>query len=268
VATSIDIPAPPQQVWQTVLQPTRLTAPSQLLFRAGVAYPLASRIEGAGPSAIRYCDFSTGKLVEPVLIWDEGRRLRFTVRSNPLPMQEWTPYARLHPPHMDGFLVSRQGEFRLEALPDGRTRLIATTWYQDHLYPASYWRLWSDYIIHQVHKMVLENVRERAIETSLQKDVSFEEPHSLAADDHAIATILAPDLAAARRNLERAKLLLAEAFGPSRDQRAVGRTRDRIFEDAFGWREKPRYEISFASGRRGNDGEAIDSHQCGHVRAQ
>jgi Polyketide cyclase / dehydrase and lipid transport len=191
VATSIDIPASPEQVWQAVLRPARLSAPSQILFRAGVAYPLASHIEGTGPSAIRYCDFSTGKLVEPVLIWDDERRLRFTVRSNPLPMQEWTPYARLHPPHLDGFLVSRQGEFFLEALPNGETRLTATTWYQDHLYPAPYWKLWSDYIIHQVHRMVLENVRERAL-VALQKDGSLEKAHSLAADGHTLAAILAP----------------------------------------------------------------------------
>ncbi len=172
VATSIEIPASPEQVWRTILQPARLPAPSQPLFRAGVAYPLASHIEGSGLSATRYCDFSTGKLVEPVLIWDEGRRLRFTVRSNPLPMQEWTPYARLHPPHLDGFLVSRQGEFLLEALPSGGTRLTATTWYQDHLYPAAYWKLWSDHIIHEVHHMVLENVRQRAL-AGLQNDSAF-----------------------------------------------------------------------------------------------
>ena len=191
VATSIDIAATPQQVWQTILQPARLAAPSQLLFRAGVAYPLASHIEGAGGSAIRYCDFSTGKLVEPVLIWDQGRRLRFTVRSNPLPMQEWTPYARLHPPHLDGFMVSRQGEFLLEQLPNGSTRLTATTWYQDHLEPAPYWKLWSDYIIHQVHQMVLENVRQRAL-ARLEEDGAFEKARGLAADGHPLASILAP----------------------------------------------------------------------------
>jgi hypothetical protein len=163
VTTSIDIAASPARVWQTILQPTKLRPPVDLLFRAGVAYPLASHIEGRGPDAIRYCDFSTGKLVEPVLLWEEQRRLRFTVASNPLPMQEWTPYARIHPPHLDGFLVSRQGEFRLEPLPGGGTRLYATTWYQHHLAPGVYWRLWSDSIIHRVHGMVLENVRERAV---------------------------------------------------------------------------------------------------------
>jgi hypothetical protein len=162
VTTSIDLPASPERVWQTVLQPAKLAPPEQALFRAGVAYPLASHIEGAGPTATRYCDFSTGKLIEPVVVWDDRRRLRFTVASNPLPMQEWTPYARLHPPHLDGFLVSRQGEFRLEPLANGGTRLYATTWYQHHLWPARYWKLWSDYIIHQVHGMVLENIARRA----------------------------------------------------------------------------------------------------------
>jgi hypothetical protein len=163
VTTSIDIPVAPERVWRTVLQPAKLAAPSQVLFRAGIAYPLASHIEGTGLAATRYCDFSTGKLVEPVLIWKEGSQLRFTVVSNPLPMQEWTPYAQIHPPHLEGFLASRQGEFRLEPLPNGGTRLLATTWYQHHMWPAVYWRAWSDYIIHRVHDMVLANIRERAI---------------------------------------------------------------------------------------------------------
>jgi hypothetical protein len=163
VTTSIDIAASPERVWQTVLQPAKLRPPSDPFFRAGIAYPLASHIEGSGPAAIRYCDFSTGKLVEPVLLWEEQQRLRFTVTSNPLPMQEWTPYAQIHPPHLDGFLVSRQGEFRLQLLPGGGTRLYATTWYQHHLAPSRYWQLWSDSIIHRVHQIVLANIRERAL---------------------------------------------------------------------------------------------------------
>jgi len=164
VTTSIDLPASPERVWQTVLEPATLAAPTQPLLRAGVGYPQASHIEGAGASAIRYCDFSTGKLVEPVLIWNEPRQLRFTVASSPIPMQEWTPYAHLHPPHLDGFLITRQGEFRLTPLANGGTHLEATTWYQHHLWPEQYWRWWSDYIIHGIHQMVLTNIRDRATE--------------------------------------------------------------------------------------------------------
>lgn len=162
VTTSIEFDAPQSKVWQTVLQPAQPSKPKDLLFRAGVAYPLASHIEGTGSTATRYCDFSTGKLIEPVLLWQEPNQLRFRVASNPLPMQEWTPYAQIHPPHLDGFLVSKQGEFRLTALSATRTRLDATTWYEHNLYPEQYWRLWSDHIIHKVHKVVLEDIRQRS----------------------------------------------------------------------------------------------------------
>ncbi len=145
-----------------MLQPATLAPPTQPLLRAGVGYPQASHIEGAGASATRYCDFSTGKLVEPVLIWDEPRELRFTVTKSPIPMQEWTPYAHLHPPHLDGFMVTRQGQFRLIPLPGGGTRLQATTWYQHHLWPEQYWRWWSDYIIHGIHQMVLTDIAQRS----------------------------------------------------------------------------------------------------------
>ena len=162
VSTVVDIPASPDRVWKTVIQPAQLAAPTELLFHAGIAYPRASHIDGAGPGATRYCVFSTGQFVEPVLIWKESRQLRFRVASNPLPMQEWTPYAKIHPPHLDGFTVSVQGEFQLEALDGGGTRLRATSWYQHHLWPAQYWRRWSDYVLHQVHLMVLENIRARS----------------------------------------------------------------------------------------------------------
>ncbi|MSR43657.1 MAG: hypothetical protein EXS19_06450, partial [Pedosphaera sp.] len=62
--------------------------------------------------------FSTGPFVEPIEIWDEPRLLRFGVTKNPPPMEEWTPYKNVHPPHLDGFLASERGQFQLIALPD------------------------------------------------------------------------------------------------------------------------------------------------------
>lgn len=162
VVTSAEIDAPPEAVWRAAIAPSKLPRPAHPIFRAGIAYPMAAHIEGSGAGATRYCNFSTGNLVEPVLVWDEPRVLRFSVVSNPQPMQEWTLYGDIHPPHLDGFLVSKQGEFRLEPLAGGRTRLHATTWYEHNLYPAAYWRWWSDYILHRVHDVVLENIKRKA----------------------------------------------------------------------------------------------------------
>ena len=74
-------------------------------------------------------------------------------------MQEWTFYSQLHPPHLHGFMISKAGQFRLIELPGGRTRLEGTTWYSHGLYPESYWRLWSDTLIHAIHRRVLEHIK-------------------------------------------------------------------------------------------------------------
>ena len=42
---------------------------------------------------------------------------------------------------------------------NGRTLLEGTTWYQHGLWPAEYWRWWSDAIIHRIHLRVLNHVR-------------------------------------------------------------------------------------------------------------
>lgn len=165
VRTIIDIDAPPVRVWPQVVSFSELPEPDEWLFRVGIAYPIRARIEGSGVGAVRYCEFSTGPFVEPIQVWDEPRLLRFSVTSNPAPLEEWTPYPHLHPAHLDGFLVSRQGQFHLQELPDGRTRLEGTTWYQHHLWPVSYWQKWSDFIIHQIHRRVLLHIKQLA-ETS------------------------------------------------------------------------------------------------------
>ena len=158
VTTAVDIPAPPDVVWRATIAPSHLALPDDWIFRAGIAYPLAAHIQGSGLDATRYCNFSTGDLVEPVLEWDEPKLLRFAVKSNPEPMVEMTPYRHIHPPHLRGFLVSRQGQFRLSPGVNGGTHLEATTWYEHNLWPAQYWRWWSDYIIHRVHEIVLDHV--------------------------------------------------------------------------------------------------------------
>jgi hypothetical protein len=162
VRSAININAPPESVWKQVVAFSEIPSPTELIFRAGVAYPVRAVIFGSGPGAERHCVFSTGAFVEPIQIWDEPRTLKFSVTSNPAPMQEWTPYAHLDPPHLHGFLLSNGGQFSLTPLPNGGTRLEGTTWYHHGLWPAIYWRWWSDAIIHRIHMRVLIHIRDEA----------------------------------------------------------------------------------------------------------
>ncbi|HEV2699802.1 MAG TPA: hypothetical protein VGU90_17555 [Terriglobales bacterium] len=166
VRSAIEINAPPEKVWQQVVAFSEISPPKEWLFRAGIAYPIRAEIAGHGPGAERHCVFSTGAFVEPIEIWDEPRQLKFSVTANPPPMEEWSPYAHIAPPHLHGFLVSNGGQFLLTPLPGGRTRLEGTTWYRHGLAPAGYWRLWSDVIIHKIHMRVLTHIKEQVEKAS------------------------------------------------------------------------------------------------------
>ena len=159
VRSAIEIDAPPSQVWRHVIAFPPLPEPSELAFRAGIAYPQRAEIVGAGVGAVRRCVFSTGAFVEPITRWEPKHRLSFDVAEQPKPMQEWSPYADIAPPHLDGYFRSRRGEFRLVALPGGRTRLEGSTWYEMRLQPAAYWVLYGDAIISRIHGRVLRHIR-------------------------------------------------------------------------------------------------------------
>jgi hypothetical protein len=161
VRTAVIVDAPPERVWNFVIAFPPLAEPTDPLFRTGIAYPQRAEIRGRGAGAVRHCVFSTGAFVEPIEVWDEPRCLAFRVTDQPPPLEELSPF-HIHPPHLDNFLVSHRGQFRLEALPDGRTRLEGTTWYTNRMWPADYWGLWADGLIHRIHRRVLDHVRDLA----------------------------------------------------------------------------------------------------------
>jgi uncharacterized membrane protein YhaH (DUF805 family) len=159
VRTSLVVNAGPNKVWQQLIAFGELKPPEELLFRTGIAYPIRAEIDGAGVGAIRHCVFSTGEFVEPIKVWDEPRLLKFVVSAQPQVMDEWSPYRDLHPPHLENYLLSREGQFLLTPIPGGRTLLEGTTWYQNRFWPAAYWHVWSDYIIHRIHMRVLAHIK-------------------------------------------------------------------------------------------------------------
>ena len=158
VRSAVTIDAPPSVVWQQVIAFTPITTPVPWWGRLGIAYPKSARIEGSGVGAVRYCEFSTGAFIEPITAWEPGRRLAFDVRGQPDPLRELSPWRNLAPPHLEGYLSSRRGEFRLVPLPGGRTRLEGSTWYTIRMAPHSYWAMLFDGLIHMLHNRVLHHV--------------------------------------------------------------------------------------------------------------
>lgn len=163
VVTTVDIDASPEAVWAAVIDFPDLPPPPRWYSFSGLAYPQRARLEGRGVGAVRHCEFSTGAFVEPITVWDEPRRLAFDVVDQPSPMTEWSPYRHIHPPHLDGYIDSKRGQFLLTPLPNGGTRLSGTTWYTLDIYPTPYWALWSDFAIRKIHEQVLRHVAATAV---------------------------------------------------------------------------------------------------------
>jgi hypothetical protein len=159
VTTSIAVNAPPERVWKSVVAFPDIPGQPDWALSTGFAYPLRTRIDGTGIGAPRHCDLSTGTVEERVVAWDEPHRLRFLVTATPPAMREMGVYGPIYPKHLDGYYISKQGEFELTPLPGGRTLVTGTSWYQHGLWPASYWRLWSDLVVHHIHRRVLKHIR-------------------------------------------------------------------------------------------------------------
>ena len=159
VASALEIDAPPALVWPNVIGFSELPPPDHWVFATGIAYPVRAVIQGEGVGAVRHCEFTTGPFVEPITHWEPPVRLAFDVAQRPEPMEEWSFYERVHPPHLESSFRAVRGEFRLIALEGGRTRLEGSTWYELELAPTGYWRVIADWIVHRIHTRVLAHVR-------------------------------------------------------------------------------------------------------------
>src|SRR5438128_3082426 len=103
----------------------------------------------------------------------------------------------------------------------------------------------------------------------LDRDGAFEIEHGAAGECDPIPAQRANELAAARRDLLREELLLAEPRRPVGCQHAMGGSGDRVLVDAMVWCEVARNEVgTVAAGCRRDRVRAWNSAHCGAVGLQ
>jgi len=161
VTTEVTVRASPEEVWQETIDFSPISDPPIGILRLGIAYPTHAILRTKGNQVIRECHFTTGPFIEPITAWEPPQRLAFDVASQPPSMREMSPWP-IHPPHLDNMIRSQRGEFQIEAVGNGLTRLRGTTWYTIEAAPTAYWRLWTDAIIHRIHQRVLDHIARRA----------------------------------------------------------------------------------------------------------
>jgi uncharacterized protein YndB with AHSA1/START domain len=163
VETAITIDAPPERVWTQVAQVSEMPPPESAAFSWGIAYPIRATLDAPRAGAVRRCEFSTGTALETVTTWDPPRRLVFRIDAQPDPMVERTLWRGPRQPHLDGYVRNALGEFELTPIDAGaRTRLVARSWYTVRITPETYWRAWSDPVVHAIHRRVMGWAKTRA----------------------------------------------------------------------------------------------------------
>jgi hypothetical protein len=161
VRTQMEIAAPPPVVWRRLVTFPTLPPPHEWPFRLGIAFPIRSQLHGEGIGAQRECQFSSGQFAEPIVGWDENRRLRFTIAEAPLLMEEWSPWGHISTRHIaEHYFRAHDAEFTLTPLPNGNTLLTGVSRYENRMWPSAYWRLWTDAIVHDIHLRVFRFVKE------------------------------------------------------------------------------------------------------------
>jgi hypothetical protein len=78
-------------------------------------------------------------------------------------MTETSPYGQIHVRHLDDHdFQPERADFALMPLANGGTLLEGTTTYQNKMWPAAYWRLYTDEIVRSIHRRVFEQVKRLA----------------------------------------------------------------------------------------------------------
>ena len=159
---TIDVAAPPEIVWDSIVDMERIEEPSALPFRLGVAYPLGGEIVGEGVGAVRRGEFSTGIAIERVTEWIPNRKLAFVVVEDVPSMRELSPYEACT--HRISSAISKpvRRASSCSKTSDGGTRDRRADGALLKLDPVLYWLPLARWMVHENNMRVLDHIRRQA----------------------------------------------------------------------------------------------------------
>ena len=163
VETSIDIQAPPAVVWDNLksvstIEPAELTRSWSR--QIGFPRPLDATLSRAGVGGIRHARFEGGVLfIETVDVWEPSRRLAFSIRAqtSQIPSATLDSHVTVGGPFFDVL----RGQYVLEPLPNGVTRLRLSSRHRLSTDFNWYAHFWTDAVMRDIQGSILEVLRRR-----------------------------------------------------------------------------------------------------------
>ena len=163
VQTSIDMHAPPAVVWRNIksvraIQPDELT-PSWTR-RIGLPAPVEATLSHEGVGGVRHATFAGGVLfIETVDVWQPDRRLAFSIHAETtqIPAATLDEHVRVGGEFFDVL----RGEYVIENLQNGDTRLHLSSQQRVSTDFNWYAQLWTDAIMRDTQRTILRVIKNR-----------------------------------------------------------------------------------------------------------
>lgn len=143
VETAIQINAPAERVWRSILSIDSVQGSKPILMYIGLPIPQRCTLQGQGVGAKRTCYFNAGYIQETVVAWNPPYYLGLTIDRTHMPGRHWL-----------GF---EGAEYRL-ASRGPATMLTRRTTFFSHLRPAWYWRPLERIGVESEHNYILQDL--------------------------------------------------------------------------------------------------------------
>ncbi len=145
ISTEGVIAYPAQLCWDSLMFYEDVQHKAPWLIRTGLATPVSTSGAITGVGDQRTCNYTYGRLVKQVTLYDAPTRLDFDV------VEQFRVYEH------DAELLS--GSFQFIAVDDHTTKVILTTTYRPRLGPRFAWLPFESYAVHGLHAHVIEGIR-------------------------------------------------------------------------------------------------------------
>ncbi len=163
VENVIDIHAPADVVWSNIKRVPAIRAdelPTSWSHRIGFPNPVEATLSWEGVGGVRHATFEGGVLfIETVDVWEQDRRLAFSIQAqtDQIPKTTLDDHVTIGGPYFDVL----RGEYGLEPMGDGITRLHLSSRHRVSTDFNWYAHLWTDAVMSDLQKRILFVVRAR-----------------------------------------------------------------------------------------------------------
>jgi hypothetical protein len=163
VENVIDINASPEAIWRNIESVPAIRSdelPASWSHRIGFPDPVEATLSHEGAGGVRNATFTGGlSFLETVDVWEPRHRLAFTIaaQTDAIPPTTLDEHVRVGGPYFDVL----RGEYRLETLGNGRTRLHLSSRHRISTDFNWYAHLWTDAVMSDLQKRILIVIRQR-----------------------------------------------------------------------------------------------------------